>query len=163
MANFNYDPTQYVSQDWEVIPPGDYRVRINDVVEKTSKNGNTMFEITLDVSGKNAKLWYYLVLATDDFAKTNNRIGMFYHCFRIPPAPIRDGIEKTWVGKIGGVRVKHEDYNGEMQAKVHYLLKPEKIEKLPPWEEPQKSAGSSAPVSSTTIPEIADEDLPFNL
>ena len=163
MANFNYDPSQYIPQDWEPIAPGDYRVRIHDVVEKTSRNGNTMFEVTLDVSGKNTKLWYYLVLSSDDFAKTNNRIGTFYQCFGIPPAPIRDGIEKTWIGKVGGVRVKHEDYNGEMQAKVQYLLKPEKIEKLPPWEDPQGSSGSAVSRAATMIPEIADEDLPFNL
>ena len=60
--NFNYDPTQYEEKDFSVLPEGDYRVRISNVVEKVFSTGNPGFEITLDVSGKNSHLWFYLVI-----------------------------------------------------------------------------------------------------
>ncbi len=132
--NWNYNPADYNPEDYAPLAAGDYRVRIDEVIPKTSKSGNEMFELTLAVSGKNSKLWYYIVLMPDNRERTNQNLGKFFEAFRITNFDLNQ--YHTWLGKIGGVRVKHEEYNGEISAKVQYLLKPEKTDKLPPWVEP---------------------------
>ena len=58
MANWNFDATQYKEQDFQIIPAGDHRVRIEDVIEKKFNSGNEGYEITLSVNGYNSKLWF---------------------------------------------------------------------------------------------------------
>jgi len=152
MATWNFDPAQYEEQDFSVIPAGDHRVRITDVEEKTFRSGNEGYEITLAVNGYNSKLWFYLVLDHNDPKKTNQRIGDFFNSFGVTDRNMGTG--KQWIGKVGGVRVKHEDYNGSTSAKVAFVLSRKNQEKLEPWKNPV----SAAP--APTAP-IADTDLPF--
>ena len=152
MANWTFNPNEYEEKDYAPIPEGDHRVRIAEVVEKVFRNsGNEGFEITLDVSGYNSKLWYYLVLDPSDTKKTNQRIGTFFDSFGITDYDLSH--HRNWIGKVGAVRVKHEEYNGGMQAKVQYLLSKSKQDELPPWHNP--AAVQEQPI------EINDDDLPF--
>ena len=57
MANWIYNASDYTARNFELIPEGDHRVRINNVIEKVFSTGNEGFEITLDVPGYNSKLW----------------------------------------------------------------------------------------------------------
>jgi hypothetical protein len=161
MANFNYNPNEYEEKTFVLIPEGDYRVRIEEAVEKRSKAGNAMYELTLTMPGYASKLWYYLVLFSDDTKRTNQNLGTFFHSFDIPEQSrvIRDGIERAWIGKVGAVRVKHEQYNGENQAKVAYLLTGKQKDDLPPW------SGSAAPSNESDVfaglEAADDEDFPF--
>ena len=75
MANWNFDATQYKEQDFQIIPVGDHRVRIEDVNERKFNSGNEGYEITLSVNGHNSKLWFYLVLDASNIERTNQRIG----------------------------------------------------------------------------------------
>ena len=153
MANWTFDATQYEEkQDFSIIPVGDHRVRIMDVEEKVSKSGNEMYELTLAVNGHLSKLWHYLVLDKSDAKKTNQRIGEFFECFGIADNSMGSG--KQWIGKVGAVRVKHEDYNGNTSAKVSYLIKRKNQDKLEPWK--GMGGGVAAPAAN-----IAPEDLPF--
>ena len=70
-------------KNFELIPVGDYRLRIADVVEKTFKSGNPGYEITMDVSGHASKVWFYLVLDSSNPAQTNQRLGEFFDSFGI--------------------------------------------------------------------------------
>ena len=152
MAQWNFDPSMYEERDFEMIPAGDHRVRIADVVEKTFKSGNEGYEITFDVSGHSGKLWFYLVLNAADQKKTNQALGTFFECFGITQYTMGNG--KQWIGKVGGCRVKHEEYNGNTSAKVQYLLNRKKQEQLPPW----KGNATAAPAAGFT--QVEDE-LPF--
>ena len=80
---WTFNPNEYEESSFSIIPVGDHRVRINDVISKKSKAGNDMYEITLDVSGYGSKLWFYLVLDPSDPKKTNQRIGTFFDSFGI--------------------------------------------------------------------------------
>ena len=156
---WQFDPNMYEASDFSIIPQGDYRVRIEDVISKQSKAGNDMFEITLAVSGHNSRLWYYLVLDPNDVKKTNQRIGTFFESFGITDYNMMN--YPRWKGKVGGARVIHEEYNGEQQAKVRFLLSRKNQEKLPPAK--FGSTVSAAPVANGySIIDDDDEGLPFN-
>jgi hypothetical protein len=157
MANWTFNPADYSANDFAPIPVGDYRVRIADVVEKTFNSGNEGYEVTLDVSGHSGKLWFYLVLDRNDTKKTNQRIGSFFESFGIGDFDLSH--YRGWIGKIGGVRVKHEEYNGSQSAKVAFCLNRKNQEKLPAWK-------GDAPAATTTVtPNFVavdvDSELPF--
>jgi hypothetical protein len=155
MANWNFDATQYKEQDFSIIPTGDHRVRIEDVIEKKFNSGNEGYEITLSVNGHNSKLWFYLVLDASNIERTNQRIGEFFNSFGITNTAMGTG--KQWIGAVGAVRVKHEEYNGNMNAKVAYCIGKSRQDKLEPWK--------NANVASAPAPAAAPipADLPFDV
>ena len=159
MANWTYDPSQYEEKHFEIIPVGDYRARIADVVERCAANknafssGNEGYEITLEINGYNSKMWFYLVLDPQNVAQTNQRIGDFFNSFGITNPAMGSG--KQWIGSVGAVRIKHELYKGNNTAKVAYCIARSRQDKLPAWQ----NGGTAAPVAEETI-EIPD-DLPF--
>ena len=155
MATWNFDPSMYEEQDFQIIPVGDHRVRIFDVAERTFNSGNEGYEITLAVNGYNSKLWYYLVLDRNDPKKTNQRIGDFFNSFGIADRSMGTG--KQWVGKAGAVRVKHEEYNGNMSAKVAYVINRKNQDKLPP----AKFSGVAAAPAPIVPVSVAPDELPF--
>ena len=156
MANWTFDATQYEEQDFQLIPAGDHRARIFDVVERTFNSGNEGYEITLSVNGHRSKLWFYLVLDRNDPKKTNQRIGDFFNSFGITDPNLGSG--RQWVGKVGAVRVKHEEYNGNMSAKVAYVISRKNQDKLEPWKD---NGGTPAPTVGFQATTVAPEDLPF--
>lgn len=160
MASWTYDPSQYEERSFELIPVGDHRVRIEDVTEKKFKSGNEGYEITMSVSGFKSKLWYYLVLDASNKAQTNQKIGDFFNSFGITGTQMGTG--KQWVGKTGAVRVKHEEYNGEMGAKVHYCISRDRQENLPAWKNAARSSATAAVPQAEAQVEIPS-DLPFDM
>ena len=151
-----FNPNDYQEKDYSPVPAGDHRVRINDVVAKRFNSGNEGFEITLDVSGYNSKLWFYLVLDPNDSKKTNQRIGSFFDSFGITDYDMSRYM--GWKGKVGAVKVKHEKYNDQDQAKVAFCLSRKNQDKLPP-----ANFSSAAPAENNSFGrvEINDDDLPF--
>lgn len=155
MANWTFNPAEYQENDFTIIPAGDHRVRVNEVVSKTFNSGREGYEITLEVSGHNSKLWFYLILDPADTKKTNQRIGTFFESFGITDYDMTHF--NGWIGKVGAVRVKHEAYNGSDQAKVAFCLSKKNQEKLPAA---KFSGNAPAPVAGFTTVEDPD-DLPF--
>lgn len=155
MANWTFDPSQYKEKNFEIIPVGDYRARIADVVEKKFNSGNDGYEITLDINGYNSKMWLYLVLDPSNPGQTNQRIGEFFDSFGIAGHTLGSG--KQWVGNVGAVRIKHEAYKGENRAKVAYVIARNRQDKLAPWK--GGNATQAAPAAQVEIP----ADLPFDM
>lgn len=154
--NWSYNADDYKEQDFSILPEGDYKLRVAEVVEKTFKSGNQGFEITFDISGKNSKLWYYLVLMPDNVAMTNQKLGAFFKSFGITDTDLNHSA--AWVGKIGACRTrirKSEQYGDK--AEIHYFLNPEdkRVKALGDWVE----SGNSAMASEGFQP--VDNDVPF--
>lgn len=154
MANWTFDPSQYSEKNFEIIPVGDYRARIEDVVEKKFSSGNEGYEITLAINGYSSRMWFYLVLDKSNAAQTNQRIGDFFNSFGITSTAMGTG--KQWIGSVGAVRVKHEPYNGENRAKIAYCIAKNRQDKLPAWK--GGNVAQAAPAAQVEIP----ENLPFD-
>lgn len=152
-----FNPNEYEAKEFTIIPAGDHRARITSVEQKTFKSGNNGFEITLEVSGHGGSLWFYLVLDPTDTKKTNQRIGTFFESFDITNYDLSH--YRNWIGKVGGVRVKHEDYNGSQTAKVAFCLNRKNQDKLP--QAHFNTTVSTAPANNAPVVNVNEDDLPF--
>jgi hypothetical protein len=159
MANWTFDPSQYEERRFELIPVGDYRARVKDVTEKTFRSGNAGYEITMEINGYNSQVWFYLVLDKNDPKKTTQRIGDFFNSFGIADHSMGSG--KQWIGKVGAVRVVHEEYNGNTQAKVAYVLNRKNQDKLPPAKFNTEATANTA--SNFATVDVSDDALPFSV
>lgn len=156
MAQWNYDPSQYEERSFTLIPVGDYRARIEDVEEVTFSSGNAGYKITLKINGQSGKVWHNLVLDAQNVKQTNQRLGEFFDSFGIANTALGTG--KQWIGTVGAVRIKHEEYNGKVSAKVAYLIARSRQDKLPAWQGGNATqVATAAPVGQVEIP----TELPF--
>ena len=161
MASWTFDPSQYQEKNFVLIPVGDYRARVADVVEKKFNSGNQGYEITLEINGHSSKVWFYLVLDANNPQQTNQRIGEFFNSFGITSPAMGTG--KQWIGSVGAVRIKHEEYNGNNTAKVAYVISRNRQDKLAPWQNNNNTNVAAQNTGFVNIPENVEipEDLPF--
>lgn len=151
MINWDFDASQVEERSFEPLPIGDYRVRIEDVEEGEGKY--PYYKVTLMVNGDNRKLWYYLSFMDGENSKyTNTNLANIWDSFDIPVGELNP---QKWIGKAGAVRVKHENYNGEPQAKVSYFIRRENQSKLPPWEDTDNA------VIDDDFTLLEDNEIPF--
>ena len=64
---FKYDPSKVEEKKFICLPEGEYEVKIVDVVQKTSKNGNDMLELTInayDEDGRQVRVFDWIVNPT---------------------------------------------------------------------------------------------------
>ena len=155
MIDWKFDANDYEEQSFKPIPAGDHRVRIESAEEMISKSGKEMIKMVLEISGYNNTIWHFMVFLPDNQKLTNQKLGEIFNSFGIQPGNLN---VKTWVGKVGAARVKHEDYEGEPTAKIAYFIGKDKQEKLPPWKEPSSKASLTGGGSAV---EIATDDLPW--
>ena len=154
MVNWNFNAADYEETSFKPIPVGDHRVRIASAEEQTSNSGRQMIKLVLNVSGHNSTIWHFIVFMPENQKLTNQKLGEVFNSFGIQQGNFN---LQSWVGKVGAAKVKHEDYNGEPTAKIAYFINKDRQDKLPAWQEPNKSGGSFEEVPTPT-----DADLPFN-
>ena len=151
--NWNYDANDYNEVSYVVIPEGIHRARISKAEEKTYNSGREGIAITFDISGYSGKVFYNLVFMQEDKAQTNQKLGSLFNSFGIQPSMDLN----TWIGKVGAISVKHEEYQGEKQARFHYCVNKSKQENLPAWKEPLSgSNAASAPAADTGFAPAVD-------
>lgn len=147
--NWNFNAQEAVTEEFAPIPVGDHRVRIAEVTQKQSSKGNDMLEFVLDVSGHNGRLWHYIVFMPENTQMTNQKLGQLFDSFELQPNCLQN--LQSMVGRVGAARVKHEMYNGESQAKVHYLVSRAKQAELPPWQEPSRTSITHGGATPTPV------------
>ena len=148
MINWTYNSKDFkINENTNnLIPEGDHRVRLNKVTIKTYSSGNEGFEIMLDVSGYPNKLWHRIILDSSNPEKTNHHIGKFLESFNITDYDLNH--YEDWVGKDGAVRVKHDNYEGNISAKVTFCITRAYQGKLPAWREPMITRVNTVPTYS---------------
>jgi hypothetical protein len=132
MNKFVYNPNEYTANNFTPIAEGDHRVRISNVSYQTFSNGKPGYEITLDVSGYNSKLWHYITIDLQDTKKTNQRLGSFFNSFGVTDYNLDNC--NHWIGKYGAVRVRHDIYQGRTIARVAFCLSRDQQDRLPRWQ-----------------------------
>ena len=133
MSKFVYNPGEYTERSFTPIAEGDHRVRISDVSYQIFSNGKPGYEITLDVSGYNNKLWHYITIDQQDTKKTNQRLGSFFNSFGVTDYNLDN--YSHWTGNYGAVRVRHDIYQGRTIARVAFCLSRDQQNRLPEWQD----------------------------
>lgn len=153
--DWNFNSNDYEEQSFKPIPVGDHRVRIASAEEQMSNSGRQMIKLVLDVSGYSSTIWHFIVFMTDNQKLTNQKLGELWNSFGIQQGNFN---LNSWVGKVGAAKVKHEDYQGEQNAKIAYFISKDRQDKLPAWQEPNKASANTSTQEFTPV----GDDLPFN-
>lgn len=138
-------------QKFEVLPEGKYRVRVKSAEKAISKNGNDMLVLQFEVSGSKTILYHYIVFLNDRPEITNRMLTQFFDSFK--DIPEGDFNMQNWIGKVGAVAVKHDEYNGNTTARISYFIHQDKQDELPNWVEPEASPEG--------FMDAKDGDMPF--
>ncbi len=153
-----WDYERNESNGFEPIPEGKYRIRIKEAEKAVSKSGNDMLVLKFEVSGHKGLIFHYIVFMQDRPEITNRNLTKFFDSF----AGIPEGDFDTshWIGKVGAAEIKHEEYNGNVNAKINYFISREKQDTLPNW---QELDGTTTDADGfMNIPDgISDDGLPF--
>lgn len=139
------------------IPEGKIRIRIKSADKAVSKTGNDMITLQFDVSGSQETIYHHIVFLQDRPEITNRNLTRFFDSFK----DIADGeFDMTkWIGKVGAAQIKHEEYNGNINAKVDSFIHADKQGDLPAWVEPD--GGSTDDSGSGEFVEADEKDLPW--
>ena len=119
----NYDPSATYKP--ELLPPGDYLCRIRNADYMTAQSGCEMIRVEFDVSGHQARVYYYLPLreaTLEEHQQTDQRLGELFAACGIDPAKVEPMNLENWIGKTCGVHVKQTTYNGEKRNAFHYFI-----------------------------------------
>lgn len=153
MIQWEYDASKYNPDAFKLIPPGKYRVRIEDAEEQISKTGKPMIRLTLKVNGYNSTIWTWIVFdnsSEEASDRTNDRVGRIFDSFNIPAGNFN---LEVWKGKAGAAEIKNEpDDKGEQRAKVKYFIPHKNQDELPAW------SGTTHQTATQMNPEMVDFD-----
>lgn len=137
------------------ITEGKHRIRIASAEKAVSKTGKDMLALQFEVAGCTSILYHYIVFLPDRPDITNRSLTQFFDSFKDIPDGEFD--TKKWIGKVGACEVKHEEYNGNETARVHYFIPADKQNDLPAW----MSATAPAEIAPDEDVPWSDDDLPF--
>lgn len=144
------------STQFEVIPEGKYRALIDSAEKAISKSGNDMLVIKMKVSGQTSSIWFYISFLEDRPEITNRMLTQLFDSFGIEEGNFNLA---SYVGKAGGICVKHDDTG---RARISYLLSKKQQEELPPYVgDPVKLPPRVDKDGFMEIPEDTGDDLPF--
>lgn len=140
------------------IPEGKIRIRIKSAEKAQSKSGNDMLVLQFDISGYTETIYHYIVFLDDRPEITNRMLTQFFDSFK----DIEDGNfdMKSWIGKVGAAAIKHEEYNGNVNAKISWFVPADKQGDIAPWKEPQTGGGSVSP-NAAPIPDTGGAFAPM--
>lgn len=157
---WSYERTES-EKSYTLIPEGKHRIRIASADKAVSKNGNDMLTLKFDVSGYSSYIFHHIVFLDDRPEITNRMLTQFFDSFK--DIPEGDFNMANWVGKVGAAKIKHEEYNGNTNAKIHWFVKADKQDDLPPWKEPERESSTTDSGDSETdfATVTASDDVPF--
>ena len=123
---------KHVEDEYPIVPEGKHRVVIISAEKAVSKtSGNDMLVIKMLVSKYKSHVWVYIPFLDDRPEITNRMLTQMFDCFQIEEGNFD---LNSYIGKAGGIEIKHEEYDGKTTAKFRYFLRHKEVEKLPPFE-----------------------------
>lgn len=143
MVRWSYDPNN-VATSFEMVPEGVHRVRIAKAEDDkpTSKTGEPMITLTLDVSGYNGTLKFWIPFLSANPGITNARLKEMAEGFGCQVDDGQGGVPfKTWIGRVGVVEVEHVPQQkdpSKMAAQIKRVIPFAEARELslPNWQEP---------------------------
>ena len=119
---YTYNPDGYDEKRGFSVPAiGPHEVQIVDVTEKKSNSNNPMMEIVAEIisgESKGSKLWEYIVY--NEYA--DSKFGQILHACGKDPSVKREMSANLFMGLTATIQIKHETYQGEKRAKIHYWI-----------------------------------------
>jgi len=134
---WDYDEKDYSKDDpeFELLPPGEYQVRIIGVEFKTSKSGNDMFVIKLEPLDSGVTLRFYLTFDPQKPKMTNQFLGRIYDSFGMEDwSYTQKSDADNWIGCWGAAEVINEEFvnksgDKQMSNKIKkFLIQERQIE-----------------------------------
>jgi len=150
---YPYNPANVPASSYTPIPEGEYDVIIEHAEEQRSKaSGKEMMKLSVSILyGNHAgrKLWDYIVY--DDNAARKFR-DILRSCGL--PDLMQDITQELFEGAAGRVKVKHELYQGERKAKLHYWIEAESGDAAEddPDMPPTPTASDEPPIDEADLP-----------
>ena len=146
----------YQREEVRRLQPGDYRCVIAGAIEKQSKTGKGMIEITVVPNGTDIKVKDFIV----EGAYFNKRMTEIFDAFPTIGEGNKNLLE--WVGAMGAAHFIEDDKG---YLRVHYYINPAKAEKLAEWqgELPRQQKVVNLFPSDNDAPPAGDEVLPDDL
>ena len=117
-------------REFPLIPVGRYRVVIVGAEKAVSQRGNDMLVIKMQVSGYSSNVWAYIPFLDDRPEVTNRILTQMFECFAIDEGNFD---LNSYLGKAGGIAIKHDEFDGKPVAKFHYFLRRKAVNELPPF------------------------------
>lgn len=151
--NYKYEE----KEEYKPLPVGDYRIKIEECEIVKSSNGRDMIKFVFVVSKTGHKIFHYIV----NGEYFNQNISRFFDAF--PQIEKGNFNVASYIGKVGACHTKHEEYNGNVNSKVHYFIHASKQANLPAWIEPEKKdQNNSSTANSEEFAPVPDvQELPF--
>ncbi len=148
MVEWKFNAENVKETSFELIPVGDYRIRIEKAESVTSSGGNPMIKLEYAVSGMKRKLFHNLVL-TQEYG--DSKLKSLWDSFDIPIGTLD---EQLWIGCVGACRTKqtHSAQYGD-KTEVAYFIDRKRQDKLPAWVE----------VGEGAVPAPNSNDVPFDI
>ncbi len=110
--------------EYELVPEGVYNVRIMEVEDDETKNGDYMAIIKFKIESAKCKerlLFDRMVITNDRSKPAFKMIGRVKHFLKVIGEPCNEVVEidtDVWKFKPLSVVVKHREYDGKMYANV---------------------------------------------
>lgn len=133
---------------FKLAPEGDYNATVFKGEEKISKNGKNMIVLQLQIQHPEYSNIIFSHIVDNEYAQ-QHIFNIMQSC-GITPAKGMAITPQTFVNRSCRVRVKHEEFNGNVQIKVKTWL-------TPPASSPAPS--TVAPVAPAT--NVNPDDIPF--
>lgn len=143
---FKYTGSGYTENTFTPIPEGEQSLMIESIKEGESQSGNHMLTIVLRKDDKHGKIFHYVVLNNK---RTTKNIGDLLAA--VGRDPKQDG-EIEWDSFKGDwldARVVHEEYKGQVSAKVKWFITGKAKQSTP------------APAAGIVPPAPSGEDIPI--
>lgn len=133
MSDWNYSREE---STFQLPPEGDYRIRIKSAEKALSTTGKDMLTLQFEVSGSTTIVYHNIVFMPDRPELTNRLLTQFFDAF--PGIEEGNFTLQSWIGQVGGAKLKYDEYDGKQKMVVHYFLSKKRMEDLPAWVEPLK-------------------------